>query len=176
MKLFLLLLTTSCCFSSTAEYSTEIKKDISKADDLSLIIGSTHWQPCYFLNKSLPSLLDGAIALATTGTRTGKFSFDGGDFPWNSPLWPISFPDLVSIATHPYWAALFSNSGWAGSVTTNYQTFVLVAYSQGPKAGSFCGTYTPANEQEDTRQFSDLTQHFITTYSGKGLRFITQSW
>jgi hypothetical protein len=51
-----------------------------------------------------------------------------------------------------------------------------VAYSQGDKAGSFCGTYTAANEEEDRKQFSDLTQHFITTYNGKGLRFIAQSW
>jgi hypothetical protein len=157
-------------------FSAAISACLGQDIDLSLAIGSTHWQPCYYLNASLPSLLDGAVALATTGTRVGKFSFNAGDFPWNSPLWPDSFPDMVTQAKHPYWSALFSNSGWAGSLPTSYQTFVLVAYSQGPKAGSFCGTYTQANEEEDRKQFSDLTQYFITTYNGKGLRFIAQSW
>ena len=70
------------------------------------VLGASHWAPCYFLNASLPSLLDGAVALATTGSRAIKVSFDGG-FPWNSPLWPASgFPDLVSIAKHPYYALL----------------------------------------------------------------------
>ena len=157
--------------------ATKHTNDTKEAVDLSLIIGSTHWQPCYFLNSSLPSLLDGALALATTGTRIGKFSFDGGNFPWNSPLWPTSpFPDLVSIAQHPYWSALFSNKGWNNSITTSYQTFVLVAYSQGPNIGSICTIYNKSNEDEDIQQFSNLTQYFLTTYTSSGLRFILQSW
>ena len=138
--------------------------------DMSTYFGASHWQPCYFLNASLPSLLDGAAALAATGSRIIKVHF-AADFPWNSPLWPAAgFPDLVSTATHPYFVSLFTNA-LPGAA---FQTYVLVAFSVGQ--GDFCGTYSAADAANDVAQFSALTQHLFSAYSGTGKRFVLQSW
>ena len=137
---------------------------------MSLFFGASHWQPCYYLNASLPSLLDGAAALARTGSRIIKVHF-APDFPWNSPLWPAAgFPDLVATAQHPYFQALFSNA----VPGTAFQTFVLVAFSV--NQGSVCGTYSAADAANDVAQFSALTRHLFAAYSGSGKRFVLQSW
>ena len=44
--------------------------------DLASFISATHWSPCYFLNASLPSLHDGAAALAATGPTSIKLILD----------------------------------------------------------------------------------------------------
>jgi hypothetical protein len=42
---------------------------LAASTPLSSIIGATHWSPCYFMNASLPSLVDGAVSLAAMGTH-----------------------------------------------------------------------------------------------------------
>ena len=42
---------------------------LAASTPLSSIIGATHWSPCYFMNASLPSLVDGAVSLAAMGTQ-----------------------------------------------------------------------------------------------------------
>jgi hypothetical protein len=52
-------------------------------------IGVTHWAGCYFLNASLPGLLDGAVSVGSTGTTAIKLAvFSAPDnYPFNSQ-WP----------------------------------------------------------------------------------------
>jgi hypothetical protein len=48
---------------------TRIIGGVVRERPLSEILGATHWAPCYFIDDSLPSILDGAVQLAAMGTR-----------------------------------------------------------------------------------------------------------
>ena len=143
------------------------------SNELSDIIGATHWAPCYYMNSSLPATLDGAVALAPLGTRTIKLSVDSpwSNYPWNSK-WPTSFANVTAMVSHPYYADVLSNA----QPGTSYSTFILVAYSTGPRTGMFCGTYDAEMETEDQLQFAELTLYLMTTYAGEGKTFVLQSW
>ena len=99
-------------------------------------LAATHWNPCYFLNSSLPSLLDGAAQVVKMGSRTIKVAaFEPRqNYPFHSPLWPSdtnqsSFGSLLSILQHPYYQQLFSIAA--------LDNFVLIAYSTvGGRAGT----------------------------------------
>ena len=137
------------------------------APDMATYFGASHWSPCYYINKSLPSLLDGAAALARTGSRAIKVPLSAAAFPWNSPLWPpAGFPSLAATAAHPYFAALLSSP--------SFQTLVLVAYAV--NQGDICGNYTAADAANDVTQFAALTSHLFAAYSGSGKRIVLQSW
>ena len=70
-------------------------------------LGATHWNPCYYLNASLPVLLDGASSLAGMGSRAIKVAvFDpASNYPFNSPNWAVrrtddhSQPALLTAAS-----------------------------------------------------------------------------
>lgn len=147
-------------------------------DGASTFIGATHWNPCYYINSSLPSIWDGAVQLAAMDTRTIKLPFYDpiNELPWNSPLWNLTsnFTTLSDLAAHPYYAAVFNNS--IPGHTTNFSTYILVAYKW-PSDADWChGNISPAEAAEETRQFSELTLLLMSTYGQSGKRFIFQHW
>ena len=84
------------------------------AIDLSLVLGSTHWSPCYSVNKSRPSLLEGADLITSMGSKVfkGPLFAPKNNYPWNSPLWPAdnSYASLTDVVKHQYFDELFRNS------------------------------------------------------------------
>jgi len=53
--------------------------------EVARIVSAIHWSPCYALNNSIPSLHDGAIALAASGTKSIKLVLSGDPpYPWNT--------------------------------------------------------------------------------------------
>jgi hypothetical protein len=144
--------------------------------DLSTVVSSTHWAPCYFITP-LPSLLDGAATLAGTGTRAIKLAFSdpASNYPWG-PAWNLSgVVDLASLAAHPWYNAVFNNT-LPAPYTSSYQVFSLITYIVGTEPQWCKGEITPADEAEITRQFSGVTAFLLSAYAGSGKRFIFEHW
>ena len=161
---------------------------VAAAFDLSRTIGSTHWNPCYqnVALSSLPSLHNGAVTLAETGTSAIKVALFqvGWMYPWNSTWDMGALNALVDVLRHPYFAALFSNA--IPNHATNFSVFSLIAYSCSGDAstGQACnvtntpqgtnywcangGRFTPDNATMETAQFHDAALHLLTTYAGTG--------
>ena len=132
------------------------------------VLSSTHWAPCYY-NSTAPSLLDGVATLRGLGTRAIKLALDDPrvNYPWNSPAWPAStLPSVAALASHPYYAAAFSDPA--------YSTYSLITYSQG--VTMFCegDSYDAAAAAADTAQFKELTELLLSTYPSK--TWILESW
>ena len=146
----------------------------SPTANCALRLGATHWNPCYFLNSSLPSLLDGAVALAATGMRVIKVAVFNPEamYPFNSPAWPASgFDTLLETAQHQYYRAL-----WA---MPEFDTFILIAYSTvGGKGGGDISYWTkgitPEQEAEETRQLRAAAAWLHSTYPEKN--FVIENW
>ena len=63
---------------------------VAAAGDIAAVVSATHWSPCYYINPDLPSLWDGAAALAKTGTTSIKLIASNSPestYPWNTN-WP----------------------------------------------------------------------------------------
>ena len=140
-------------------------------------LGATHWNPCYPVNTSVPSLIDGALTVLSMGSRVVKVAaFDPrGNYPFNSPRWPTepsAFPSLLSMVQHEYYTQLFS---------LPFTTFVLIAYSTvgGPAGGDisyWTNGITAAQAAEETNQLREATAYLLRRYAHKGKRFILENW
>ena len=128
-------------------------------------IGATHWNPCYSVNPSLPSLIDGATAFAATGSKVIKVAvFTPKDnYPFNSPGWPENqeFGTLLSMIQHTYYRALFD--------MPQFSTYVLVAYSTvGGSAGGDISYWksgiTPAQKKEEQEQLYEAATWLLEKY------------
>lgn len=104
----------------------------ASAADLASIISATHWSPCYFLNASLPSLHDGAAALAASGTTSIKLILGPNPestYPWNTDWDPImaNVTDLATLASQPIWDVVFRGAPAGGAFGSgwDYSTFDL---------------------------------------------------
>jgi hypothetical protein len=140
-------------------------------------IGSTHWNPCYAVNQTIPSLLDGAAAVASMGSKTLKLALFSpkGNYPWNSPAWPEdkSFKTMLEVAQHPYYRTL-----WQMPEIT---TYVLIAYSTvGGAAGGDISYWTKgiteAQVAEETSQFLACAQFLLEEYGAEGKTFVFENW
>eukprot|EP00912_Choanoflagellata_sp_UC4_P001274 UC4_evm1s797 len=138
-------------------------------------IGATIWNPCYYINKSLPVLLDGARTLSSMGSKVIKVALFSpkGNFPFNSPKWPnnTAFQNLLLMAQHEYYRSLWS--------MPEFTDYVLVAYSTvGGPAGGDIGYWksgiTPQQEAEETRQFYECSLFFLENYPNK--TFVFENW
>eukprot|EP00051_Salpingoeca_urceolata_P024231 m.423115 g.423115 ORF g.423115 m.423115 type:complete len:560 (-) comp20207_c0_seq4:42-1721(-) len=138
-------------------------------------IGATHWNPCYFINATLPSLLDGAHVLAGTGSKVIKVATFNprAMYPFNSPAWPddSAFDSLLSMVSHPYYKTLWS--------MPEFETYILIAYSTvgGPAGGSisyWTRGITEAQAAEETRQFHAAAAFLHRTYPNK--TFVFENW
>jgi len=148
------------------------------AGPLSSVVSATHWSPCYYLNRSLPSLWDGSSALFELGTSAIKLvlSIDvNSTYPWNSD-WPAQLAgvkDLASLAQTPYYDAVFRGSAEGGG--WDYRTFDLITYRVAP-GGDWCTEYTAADAAIDEREFAGLTAHFFAAFAGSGKTFLLEHW
>lgn len=148
----------------------------SPSPKLSNFIGLQHFQPCYFLNASLPVLLDGAAAASNVGTTAFKFllsSSTPNQYPFNNggDPWPSSFSTLVELASSSQVKRLLSNE------VSTFNTFVAWAYRIGPGDDNYwCNGVTVSDLADETSQFADLTAYLLSTYEGTGLTFILEHW
>eukprot|EP01065_Artemidia_motanka_P052706 TRINITY_DN958_c5_g1_i1.p1 TRINITY_DN958_c5_g1~~TRINITY_DN958_c5_g1_i1.p1 ORF type:complete len:416 (+),score=139.85 TRINITY_DN958_c5_g1_i1:85-1332(+) len=138
------------------------------------ILGATHWQGCYQVNKDVHFLRDGAESIAAMGSKVLKviLAHPTTNYPWNSPKWPEfgeeGYRTAAELAAHEYYKDVFSMP---------FDTIALVAYSTVEYDNNyFCGRgkVTPEREAEETKQFKDLTTHLLQTYPGK--KFILHHW
>ena len=168
--LFLLLSLLSSLFLVTSTTT-------SSSSTLSTIIGSTHWNPCYYIHNELPSLLDGSAELATMNTQVIKLAFSNPEtnYPWNSD-WNAtkSYTQIQQLAAHPYFQNVFNNT--IPGYITNYSVYILVAFTWNSEPQWCQGEITPSDEARITSEFANLTSYLITTYTQTNKRFIYQNW
>ena len=138
-------------------------------------LGATHWNPCYFINGSIPSLLDGAQSLAKTGARVIKVAAfsPAGNYPFNSPNWSKTFPTLLSVVSHDYYRQLWQMS--------EFETYVLIAYSSVGGDGGGDISYwkkgiTSAQAAEETKQLHAAATFLLDTYGHLGKTFVFENW
>ncbi|MBI4580836.1 MAG: hypothetical protein HY718_14100 [Planctomycetes bacterium] len=132
-------------------------------------LGSTHVVGGYhFTDKNF--LGEGADAILATGMRVIKLYLHEPRVHYRpNSDWPESFADLVEMARHPYYRAVFDKP---------FHTFILTTYSVTGKdvMGRWRDGYTDEEYAEDLRQFHDLTRHLLATYEGTGKTFVLQHW
>jgi hypothetical protein len=143
-----------------------------RAIDLSLVLGSTHWSPCYSVNKSRPSLLEGADLITSMGSKVfkGPLVSPKNNYPWNSPLWPAdnSYASLTDVAKHQYFDELFRNP--------KLKVFVLIAYRAAKWSDNNYWRLgiTAAALAAEEKEFFDLTLYLLKTHPGK--TFVLEHW
>ena len=131
------------------------------------------------MNASLPSLWDGAAALAQMGTKGIKLilSMDvNATYPWNSQWAPqlAQVTDLASLAQTPYFDAVFRGSS-AGGGGWNFTTFDIITYRVAP-GGDFCVSFTAEDAAIEEREFAGLTAHFLRAFAGTGKTFLLEQY
>ena len=144
------------------------------AIDLSLVLGSTHWSPCYSVNKSRPSLLEGADLITSMGSKVfkGPLVSPKNNYPWNSPLWPAdnSYASLTDVVKHQYFDELFRNS--------KLKVFVLIAYRAAKWSNNdyWRSGMTAADMAAEEKEFYDLTLYLLKTHAANGKTFVLEHW
>lgn len=134
-------------------------------------LGATHWSPCYFMDASVPSLIDGARQVASMGSRVIKVAAmePRKNYPWNSPAWPedASVASLLDIVQHEYYRQLWD---------MDFDTFVLVAYSTagGADLQYWHRGITSEQEEEESVQFNAAAAWLLQHYPSK--EFIFENW
>ena len=140
-------------------------------------LGATHWNPCYFVNSSVPSLIDGALAVSGMGSRVIKVALFSpkGNYPFNSPKWPddAGFPTLLSMAQHQYYQQLWE--------LPDIETYVLIAYSTvGGAAGGDISYWvqgiSAAQRAEEEAQLHSCATWLLQRYAHLGKTFIFENW
>lgn len=139
-------------------------------------LGVQHFQPCYYINSTIPCLLDGAVlADAHFGARLFKFALKQSTpsmYPFNNfgrYAWPTNAASLTEMASTLQIRDLLGNK-----LGTKFDTFVIWAYSLGLQDSYWCNSIDATQEAEETQQFSDLTYHLLTNYSG--VSFYLEHW
>jgi hypothetical protein len=146
---------------------------------LASFVAATHWNPCYWVNASLPSLLDGAAALARMGTTSIKLIMDpnpAGQYPWHTDWSAIlaNVHSLQELAATPIFDAVFR-----GSDAWDYSAFAIITYRfTSPSAtwNYWCEGFSPSDASAETSEFMALTQHFLSAFSGSGKVFMLEHW
>jgi hypothetical protein len=130
-------------------------------------LGSAHVAGRYHLGTD-DFLNDGAAQIQKLGSRVIKVWFtnrSAHDYPFNS-RWP-EVKSLVELAQTPYFRALFDRP---------FTTYILVAYGFGRDMHYWRHGVSPAEADDEARQFEALTRHLLTTYVGTGKTFVIQHW
>lgn len=123
--------------------------------------GRYHFSNGDFLNE-------GADRVLELGSRVLKVWFMARperDYPFNS-RWP-KVKSLVELAETPYYRALFAKP---------FTTFILETYSFGRDDHYWRRGITPAEMEDETRQFQELTAYLLKTYRGQNKTFVLQNW
>ncbi|MBM3215556.1 hypothetical protein FJZ36_11650 [Candidatus Poribacteria bacterium] len=130
------------------------------------VLGVTHVAGKYaFTERNY--LNEGADRVLESGSRVIKVWFlnPQRDYPFHSD-WQRAV-SLAARAGLPYFAELFAKP---------FTTFVLTVYSVGKPEHYWIHGMTPEDEENEERQFYDLTRHLLTTYAPTGKTFVLQHW
>lgn len=132
-------------------------------------LGVTHVAGDYTLDDNEDFLNEGARQILTTGTKAIRvWFFDPDGSYWRNSNWGEVSDNLVDIAQHPYYRALFEKP---------FEVYVLTAYSEvDDDLHYFRRGIGPDKEARETEAFYELTTHLMTTYNGTGKTFIFQHW
>ena len=138
--------------------------------------------PCYYISDKVPSLWDGAAALATTGTTSIKLVLDAGGtttYPWNTDWTPIlaNVHSLADLAATPIYDTVFrGRDDLTGS--WNYSVFDLITYRVSGTGdwNYWCSDFTPDDGANETTEFRDLTAYLLRSFEGTGKRFMLEHW
>jgi hypothetical protein len=160
--------------------SNDVEGEQRRGENGMHLFGAQHFQPCYFINGSVPCLLDGAQLVSNTlGSTIFKFALKSntpGFYPFNNVApyaWPVSFSTMTDVAKTAQVDLLLRNG-----LGTHFTTFVLWAYSVGTEDSYWCNGdgLTPAQEATETAQFEELTLHLLTTYRDLALDIFLEHW
>jgi hypothetical protein len=146
---------------------------VAFADALPLadIIGVTHWQGCYFMNDTIPFLLDGAISIAGLGTNVIKLSMNSASYPFNSD-WP-EYSTLAELAATPYFQQVFNNT----LITLPYHTYLLVSYRvNSGDVNYWVNGISNSEIQAEIAEFGNFTYFLMSNYAKTGKTFVIQHW
>jgi len=142
------------------------------------LFGTQHFQPCYFINDSVPCLLDGALAAdALLQSKIFKFALKANTpqmYPFNNRgqfAWPSRFDSLTDIARTTQVDALLRNS-----FGTKYSVFVIWAYTVGLPDSYWCNGISAEQMMLETQQFRDLTSYLLQTYQGLEIEIYLEHW
>ena len=135
------------------------------------VIGATHVNGRYYFTDG-DYLNEGADRVLEMGSRVIKVWFYGKAhehpdkvYPYNSD-WP-TVDDLVEGARLPYWRQLFAKP---------LTTYLMCVTSMGRKDDYWLDGISDEQAADETRQFYELTRHFLTEYEGTGKTFVFQHW
>lgn len=171
MKLSLTsLLFLALCASSMAQKAGNKAADQPEPKkNLADVLGTSHVKPLYHLTDR-DILNEGADQVLKLGMRVIKVWLSNGNetpskmYPDNSQ-WP-KFENLVEAAKLPYFKTLFAKP---------FSTYILNVTSMGRSDPYYWREgITKDQEDDETKQFYELTKHFLTTYRGSGKTFILQ--
>lgn len=131
-------------------------------------LGSTHVASDYGFGAE-DVLNEGARRLLETGTRVIRVWMfkPKGSYGRNSD-WPDNFANLVEMASHPYYRALFNKP---------YKVYVLTVYSLVSSNEHYFRTGVSTSQAErEAQAFDELTRYLMTKYNGTGKTFLLQHW
>lgn len=149
---------------------TSRKKEIpAQKRPLPDILGVCHARGLYRLTDT-DFLNEGGDKILELGSRVIKIWLTNGTaespqkmYPWNSK-WPKAHT-LVETAKLPYFKALFDKP---------FTTIVMNVVSMGRPPYYWKNRITGKQEEDETRQFCELTTYLLTEYRGTGKTFILQ--
>jgi len=135
------------------------------------ILGTTHVTGRYYHAKK-DYLNEGADEVLAMGSRVIKLWFyakrhehPDAVYPFNSDWENVD--DLVEGAKAPYWTAVFDKP---------FTTYIFCVTSLGRKDDYWVDGISDEDARDETKQFYELTKHFLTTYQDSGKTFIFQHW
>ena len=135
------------------------------------VVGATHVTGKYHLTDK-PFLLEGADQILDLGSRVIKIWFYGKRhehpevvYSFNSQ-WP-EVNTLVEGAQLPYFQELFSKP---------FTTYILVVTSLGRSDDYWRAGISREQQEDETRQFYELSKYLLSAYRGTGKTFVLQHW
>jgi len=162
-RALLLCLVLVCCAGKVS--AQEPSRDVRD------VLGAVHVAGRYHLTEK-DFLNEGADEILALGSHVIKVWFYGkrherpqNVYPYNSN-WP-AVDTLVEGAQTPYYRTLFAKP---------FSTYILVVTSLGRDDGYWRSGITEAQEEDEQRQFYELTRHLLTAYKNTGKTFVLQHW
>ena len=168
-----LMITTACSIGKEQKTTTE--KELGSVQKRKMllrdVLGATHVTGKYYHTKK-DYLNEGADEVLAMGSRVIKLWFYGkrhehpnAVYPFNSDWKKVD--NLVEGAKLPYWRALFDKP---------FTTYIFCVTSLGRNDDYWVDGISQEDARDETRQFYELTKHFLTTYQGTGKTFVFQHW
>ena len=131
-------------------------------------LGCTHVSGSYNFTKN-DFMSEGADEILKLGMRTLKLYLNKPQIHYKFNCeWP-EFRELVSMADHPYYRAVFEKPFHAYILTT-----FAIAHDEG--GDQWRDHFTDKQYADEVRQFHDLAVYFMRKYKGTGKTFVLANW